>query len=42
MANHMETYITIKNGDEKVLEKVREIFTPTEGEYQVGAQDLAM
>jgi len=40
MANHMETYITIKNGDEKVLEKVREIFTPTEGEYQVGTQDL--
>ena len=40
MANHMETYIHIKNGDEKVLEKIREIFTPAEGEYQVDTEDL--
>ena len=34
MANHMETYIHIKNGDEKVAEKLKEIFTPKEGQYQ--------
>ena len=40
MANHMETYISIKNGDEKVAEKLKEIFTPNEGEYQVDTEDL--
>lgn len=40
MANHMETYITIKNGDIKVAEKLKEIFTPKEGEYQVDTEDL--
>jgi hypothetical protein len=34
MANHMETYINIKNGDIKVAEKLKEIFTPNEGEYE--------
>ena len=41
MANHMETYITIKNGDIKVAEKLKEIFTPTEGEHDVWTQILA-
>ena len=41
MANHMETYIHIKNGDIKVAEKLKEIFTPAEGEYQVDTEDLA-
>ena len=40
MANHMETYITINNGDEKVAEKLKEIFTPTEGEYETHTEDL--
>lgn len=40
MANHMETYINIKNGDIKVAEKLKEIFTPKEGEYQVDASEL--
>jgi hypothetical protein len=40
MANHMETYITINNGDIKVAEKLKEIFTPDEGEYSVGTEDL--
>ena len=40
MANHMETYIQIKNGDDRVLEKVREIFTPNGGQYDVGTEDL--
>lgn len=40
MANHMETYITIKNGDIKVAEKLKEIFTPAEGEYEVHTEDL--
>jgi hypothetical protein len=40
MANHMETNIQVKNGDIKVIEKLKEIFTPKEGEYQVDASDL--
>ena len=40
MANHMETYIQVKNGDVKVIEKLKEIFTPIEGEYQVDASVL--
>ena len=32
MANHMETYIQVKNGDVNVIEKLKEIFTPKEGE----------
>ena len=40
MANHMETNIQIKNGDIKVIEKLKEIFTPKEGEYQVDSSDL--
>ena len=40
MANHMETYININNGDIKVAEKLKEIFTPDEGEYSVGTEDL--
>ena len=36
----METYITIKNGDIKVAEKLKEIFTPAEGEHEVNTEDL--
>ena len=40
MANHMSTHIIVRNGDDTVLEKLREIFTPNEGEYQVDTEDL--
>jgi hypothetical protein len=40
MANHMETNIQVKNGDIKVIEKLKEIFTPIKGEYQVDASEL--
>jgi len=40
MANHMETNIQVKNGDIKVIEKLKEIFTPIKGEYQVDATEL--
>jgi hypothetical protein len=40
MANHMETYINIKNGDIKVAEKLKDIFTPPEGEYETNTEDL--
>lgn len=40
MANHMETYINIENGDIKVAEKLKEIFTPPEGQYQTDTEDL--
>ena len=33
MANEMETYVTIKNGDINVANKLKELFTPKEGEY---------
>ena len=36
----METIITIKNGDSKVAEKLKEIFTPKEGEHDVWTEDL--
>ena len=36
----METNIQIKMGDIKVIEKLKEIFTPKEGEYQVDAMEL--
>jgi len=40
MANHMETFIHIKNGDNKVAEKLKEIFTPNEGDYDTHTEDL--
>ena len=40
MANHMETYVQIQNGDMHIAEKLKEIFTPIEGEYQCDASDL--
>ena len=33
MANEMETYVTIKNGDVNIANKLKELFTPKEGEY---------
>jgi len=36
----METFIHIKNGDNKVAEKLKEIFTPNEGDYDTHTEDL--
>lgn len=33
MANEMETYVSIKNGNKEVSKKLDELFTPMEGEY---------
>ena len=40
MANHMETYVRITNGDINVATKLKEIFTPDEGEYEVYSSEL--
>src|SRR6056300_914637 len=40
MANHMETYVRIKNGDINVAKKLKEIFTPIDGEYEADAHLL--
>ena len=40
MANHMETYVRIKNGDINVAKKLKEIFTPIDGEYETDAHLL--
>lgn len=40
MANEMRTFVTVKSEDPKVAEKLRELFTPTEGKYEADAVDL--
>lgn len=35
MANEMETYISIKNGNNDISKKLDELFTPIDGEYDV-------
>ena len=35
MANEMETYVSIKNGNIEISKKLNELFTPIEGEYDV-------
>ena len=40
MANHMETYVRITNGDINVANKLKEIFTPDEGKYEVWTTEL--
>lgn len=40
MANHMETYIRVKNGNKEVTDKLKEIFTPLKNDHQVDAQYL--
>ena len=40
MANHMETYVRITNGDINVAKKLKEIFTPDEGKYEVWTTEL--
>jgi hypothetical protein len=40
MANEMTSFINIKNGDSKVAEKLKEIFTPKEGEYNARTIEL--
>lgn len=40
MANEMRTYVIVKSEEPKVTEKLRELFTPKEGKYEVDAVDL--
>tara|TARA_B110000902_G_scaffold23319_1_gene25843 strand:- start:28 stop:588 length:561 start_codon:yes stop_codon:yes gene_type:complete len=40
MANNLETHIHIKNGDTKIIEKLKEIFTPDEGKHSIDSSDL--
>jgi hypothetical protein len=40
MANHMETYIEIKNGNKDVADKLRDIFQPKEGEWESHTEDI--
>lgn len=40
MANEMSTYVRVSNGDQRVAERLKELFTPTEGKYEVTAIDI--
>lgn len=40
MANEMRTYVTVKSEEPKVTDKLRELFIPKEGKYEVDAIDL--
>ena len=40
MANEMRTFVTVKSEDPRVAEKLRELFTPSEGKYETTAVDL--
>ena len=40
MANEMRTFVTVKSEDKRVAEKLKELFTPTEGKYEADAVDL--
>lgn len=40
MANEMRTFVTVKSEDPRVAEKLKELFTPTEGKYEADAVDL--
>lgn len=40
MANHMETYIEIKNGNKDVADKLKDIFQPKEGEWESDTEDI--
>ena len=40
MANEMSTYVRVSNGDQRVAERLKELFTPNEGEYEVTAIDI--
>jgi hypothetical protein len=41
MATEMDTFVTIKNGNKQVAEKLREIFQPNEGEWTCYSTTLA-
>lgn len=40
MANHMETYVNIKNGDINIAQKLKEIFTPPDGRFECDTIEL--
>ena len=40
MANEMSTYVRVSNGNQKVAERLKELFTPAEGKYEVTAVDV--
>jgi hypothetical protein len=40
MANEMSTYVRVSNGDQRVAERLKELFTPSEGKYEVTAIDV--
>lgn len=40
MANEMSTYVRVSNGNQKVAERLKELFTPAEGKYEVTAIDV--
>ena len=40
MANEMSTYVRVSNGNQKVAERLKELFTPNEGKYDVNAIDI--
>lgn len=40
MANEMRTFVKVKSEDPRVANKLKELFTPTEGKYEADAVDL--
>lgn len=40
MANEMSTYVRIANGNEKVANRLKELFSPKEGQYDVNAIEI--
>ena len=40
MANEMSTYVRVANGNQKVADRLKELFTPTEGQYEVNAVEI--
>lgn len=40
MANEMRTFVKVKSDDPRVANKLKELFTPTEGKYEADAVDL--
>jgi len=40
MANEMSTYVKVCNGGEKIANRLKELFTPEEGQYEVNAVEI--
>ena len=40
MANEMSTYVRVANGNQKVADRLKELFTPTEGQWEVNAVEI--